>query len=365
MLFSLSLAILPFLPTVWCFLYPKSCDCGFFVADTKQRFTHAIYSNFSAYDNATSLNTNPKAKAFSKDWMVQSWVATPRAYEPLPWRVDEHNVWIESGQLKLRQAGYSSEDALMKNAISGASIVSRVDQIYHGSFRVKMRINGARGGSVAAFYWYQVGTLLTYLTLTVLIALKDDDNEIDIEILTREQNQLHYTIHPSLDSEGEVIPQATSRQSLSVPWSEMQEYRFDWNATHIKFYQDKKLVRTTTYHVPKVPGSIHLDIWASGGVWSGFPSATDVTLEVDSIIAFYNTTATEADTDLDFTLQCGLPYRYIGLPGTPEFREFMCRDDDPMVVSRIKGQSRGEKSAFPEFLYFLLIPAVIVMLWVL
>ncbi len=155
MLISLLLPLLSFFSIAF-----SSCECGFRATDTNEYFTHAIFNQFNTYEDATSLNINPKGRRFAKDWIIQSWVATPRLYEPLPWRVNEQNVWIKNGQLKLRQVGYSMEDAKKQKSVSGASIVSRVDTIYHGSFRAKMRITGAEGGSVAAWYWYHVSPAL-------------------------------------------------------------------------------------------------------------------------------------------------------------------------------------------------------------
>lgn len=77
----------------------------------------------------------------------------------------------------------------------------------------------------------------------------------------------------------------------------MQEYRFDWNRTGIHFFEDNHVVWSTAYHIPRVPGGVHLTLWASGTNWTGFPSSTNVTLEVVSLTIFYNTSSTSRGTD--------------------------------------------------------------------
>jgi hypothetical protein len=134
----------------------------------------------------------------------------------------------------------------------------------------------------------------------LLTTYKDDSNEIDMEIRGINPGQIEYTVHPSQNSSKQIVDQSTSQQAIKKPWTEMQEYRFDWNATGIHFYEDNHIVWSTAYHIPRVSGGIHLTLWASGTQWTGFPSSTNVTLEVVSLAVFYNTTATSQGTDPAF-----------------------------------------------------------------
>lgn len=77
---------------------------------------------------------------------------------PLPILNRPENVYLENGQLTLRQEGYSKESVLSAHNVSVASIASRASNILHGSFRADMIMENASGGSVAGFFWYRVCT---------------------------------------------------------------------------------------------------------------------------------------------------------------------------------------------------------------
>jgi len=159
---------------------------------------------------------------------------------------------------------------------------------------------------------------------------QNDTNEIDIEVLTKEANDttIHYTTHPSVLSSGSVIPDASTAATLSTPWTAYQEHRFDWSRENITFYQGGNPSHTTTVNIPRVAGSVQMNLWADGSAWSGDPSTTNVTLSVRSIMIFYNTTASEAGTDQAFNKAC----QSVG--GANNFA--VCMDTDPKVKG-VKG----------------------------
>jgi hypothetical protein len=51
-------------------------------------------------------------------------------------------------------------------------------------------------------------------------------------------------------------------------------------------------------------GSVILNLWADGGVWSGQPSTTNVTMNLQSILVYYNTTDSNSGNDDDFNQAC-------------------------------------------------------------
>ena len=40
-----------------------------------------------------------------------------------------------------------------------------------------------------------------------------------------------------------------------------------------------------------------MNLWADNSTWSGLPSTTNVTMRVESILVYYNTTASDAGQD--------------------------------------------------------------------
>ncbi|KAI9810243.1 MAG: hypothetical protein M1827_006377 [Pycnora praestabilis] len=299
-----------------------ACECGYRLRDTGARYTHILANNFTTYPNATSLNTNIAVDSFSSDWTVQSWSAGSDSQDPLPRRNDEANVYIEDGALVMQQIGYSAQDARANQSVSIAAIVSTEQDFLHGSFRTVFKVSDDRG-SVGGFFWYH-----------------DDNNEIDIEVLTKESNTttVHYTSHPSISSTGALIPGASVPTALTIPWTSYQEHRFDWSPENITFYQGtyqgSSVVHTTTINVPHVGGSVQMNLWADNSSWSGMPSTTTVTMSVQSILIYYNTTTSDNGTDNTFNTACNAA-------GGPSSKETVCWDTDPNVLAKAGAGTPG------------------------
>lgn len=47
-----------------------------------------------------------------------------------------------------------------------------------------------------------------------------------------------------------------------------------------------------------------INIWANNGSWSGPPSSRDVTLQIEQIRLYFNTTTSNAGQDEQFNAQC-------------------------------------------------------------
>ncbi|KAK2736430.1 hypothetical protein FQN57_000763, partial [Myotisia sp. PD_48] len=267
------------------------CECGFSVEETGDYYTHMVRNDFSVFNPTKTLSVNPY---FTRDWAVQRWgMAALNWATPLPIHNRVENVYIENGQLVLRQEAYPQENVLTSNNVSVASIASREGHFLHGSFRTEFKLQGASGGSVAGFFWYH-----------------NDKNEIDVEILAREFKDdsmlVHYTIHPALDEKGRLIRNSTEIISLEGdhPANHFQTHRFDWTKNEVRFYQNSELVHSISKRVPKVSGNVYLNLWADGGMWSGAPSTTDVFLRVKTITIFHNTTMSDEGKDELFELRC-------------------------------------------------------------
>ncbi|KAI9888536.1 MAG: hypothetical protein M1814_006836 [Vezdaea aestivalis] len=252
------------------------CECGYRIRLTDAYYTSVFISNFSSMPDARALNTD--APLFNRDWTVQSWSAPPNRDNPLARTNDPNNVWIENGALILRQRGYSEGDNQAGRNVSCAAIVSKRNNFGRVSARAVFEVDVGDvypRGSVAGFFWYF-----------------DDKNEVDIEVLAKEANdtQIHYTTHPSLDSNQQPNLLALNRSKLRQPWTEVQSHRFDILPGNATFFQNNVSVHSTTTNVPakSVAGTLQLNLWASGSEWSGFPSRENVTMRVSQILVFYN-----------------------------------------------------------------------------
>ncbi|KAI1908120.1 hypothetical protein LOZ53_004312 [Ophidiomyces ophidiicola] len=268
-----------------------ACECGFRMHDTSQYFTHIIYSNFSQYDRSKKLAAHNE---FKRNWVIQRWSMSSVSWRtPLPVQNWDENVYLEDGTMVLRQLGYPAEGILAGKNVSIASIAGQSDEIFHGSFRTEIKIEGAQGGSVGAFFWYH-----------------DDNNEIDIEILTREikahELLVHYTTHPAVDAAGGSIDNATAVMSIKghEPGNWFQRHRFDWGKKELRFYHNGSLLHANDMKVPEVSGRALMNLWADGGLWSGAPSTTNVYMRVKYVVIYHNTTASDGGQDLEFNARC-------------------------------------------------------------
>ncbi|EFW13249.1 hypothetical protein D8B26_004141 [Coccidioides posadasii str. Silveira] len=268
-----------------------ACECGFRMNDTSQYFTHIIYSNFTQYSPGKKLASNPE---FRRNWAIQRWnMPSINWATPLPVLNEQENVYLENGHMVLRQVGYPKEGILAGRNVSVASVAGQSGDLLHGSFRTEVKIEGAEGGSVGAFFWYH-----------------DDQNEIDIEVLTREIKSdrllVHYTTHPAIDEDGDVIRNATAIVPVegNDPANWFQRHRFDWSKEELRFYHNGSLMHANNIRIPDVGGRALLNLWADGGIWSGAPSTTNVYMRVKYVIVYHNTTASDSGQDVEFNDRC-------------------------------------------------------------
>jgi beta-glucanase (GH16 family) len=78
------------------------------------------------------------------------------------------------------------------------------------------------------------------------------------------------------------------------------EYRFDWMPDRIDFYFDSVLAWTTTENIPDTPGKLMLSHLSNGVPdWSGGPPVEDAVMTVMYVKAYYNTTSSRDEPNLD------------------------------------------------------------------
>lgn len=115
--------------------------------------------------------------------------------------------------------------------------------------------------------------------------------ESDIEILTQgPRNAIQFTNQPSVDSSGNVVPQATVNATNPLDWSSWNAYRVDWMPEGVSWYVNGESLANISYQTPKSPSQLIINMWSDGGPWTGNMSIYDEAyLQIQWIELAYNT----------------------------------------------------------------------------
>lgn len=131
----------------------------------------------------------------------------------------------------------------------GGQLNSLRNDYGYGSYRAKIMAGTHSGtsaeGTCSAFFFYNSATA----------------QEIDVEILNREENKVHFVTHPG---DNQII--YTLSENPAYAWI---EYGFDWYKNKVDFYVNGLKVGTQTRGVPNQRGTIMLNHWTGNPGWSG------------------------------------------------------------------------------------------------
>ncbi|KAF3143435.1 hypothetical protein TWF703_010849 [Orbilia oligospora] len=259
-----------------------NCVCGYYIPETKQTFTHHVSLSPSA------LNSSNLTVALYK----QGWIISDREQTSTP-----KNIKYSPSNLK-----YNANTKALELTVSGgptsrsiipsAEISTIMGKILYGSFRFNVKVSSVAGACSGMFFY------------------KDDNHEIDIEILT---SHIHNTTKqpdgvpkPGLQL---TVQPLTKTQALSNyrvvpfdgrfdPTKGYHEYRFDWLKTGVKYTVDGNSYGTYTRFIPKSAGQILINNWSNGNrYWPAGPPLQNSILSIRSVDIYFNTTdATEIAT---------------------------------------------------------------------
>ncbi|KAL5332552.1 concanavalin A-like lectin/glucanase domain-containing protein [Aspergillus crustosus] len=260
-------------------------------AAAAQDYASRIYHDFRALDGdlytgepANITNDEQSAAAtvqsgsltsdlFVNDFGIQTWGSPASEISPYRKLNSNGNVYIEQaddGSTHLTLRAYRNADF-----VSSAEVESTLSNIFHASIRVRARVRGDAGVCAGIFTYY------------------DDDNESDIEILTRDPtSHIRYTNQPGVNDEGNEIPGASVDLELpgGAVWSEWNDHRLDWTEGLSSWYLNGEIVHEKTYGVPAVPSTFILNAWGDGGVWTGdMEIGAAAYLDIEWIEILYNT----------------------------------------------------------------------------
>lgn len=205
----------------------------------------ALLSNACAETIKQDFNSMAELNAF---WELSSWGNDNRTHSP-------RNVTIDNGVLVLKLSG--SQPGQLPVC---AEITSKRSDFKYGSYRASIKSSATAGG-VVGWFIYRDSPL----------------NEIDVEMLTRENRNVYFTLHHIVEN----VDDKTLKIDFD-PSAAFHEYRFDWYADKVEYYIDSKLVGTLSKSVPDLAAQIMLNHW-SGNIagWGGAAPTKDMFMYVD------------------------------------------------------------------------------------
>ncbi|KAK5684043.1 hypothetical protein LTS10_003907 [Elasticomyces elasticus] len=258
-----------------------ACPCASHNLNATSTPNHAIFTETLETD---FTQPNPSLTWNSTQglaWQVQIYNVTSAASRgPYGKAAELRNVVLNSqGQgLELWVRSQVLEGGMLS---IGEVATARTDVLY-GSFRVGMkttRVNGTCG----AFFFYH-----------------DDSQEIDIEILSRQQTNDNNTVNLVLQSPASQsagfnaagTPGFIPYNLAFNPTTEFHEYRYDWLPGRVDMFADGEWLHSFYDGVPDEPGAIHLIHWSNGDPgWSGGPPVEDAVLMVSYVKAYFNSSS--------------------------------------------------------------------------
>ncbi|KAK6543095.1 hypothetical protein TWF694_007018 [Orbilia ellipsospora] len=322
--------------TIW-FVSPvsSSCECGYSVNSTSDPeyavFTDLLESDFT------------KIKNFQDDfdWRPQVWQLNPVAALGPYGRATRLETIVPNPAINLivndtgiygGQAGlnlfvphnYTLIDG--QQYLLGAELDSTRNDMFYGTFRIGYRTTKFPG-TCFGFYWYH-----------------DDNQEIDIELLSRQINAtdtlVNLVLHtPVGGSNLDALP--GTYQIIDLPYNAsagIHELRFDWTPTAITWYQDGRQLWTITNTTlfPQQPGHIVITHWSNGNpLWSAGPPDGNAALLLTYVKAYFN--SSDSQRQRDHNRRCNA---VVGAEDT------VCEIPSPVGPPRYEGVNASELPYF-------------------
>jgi len=241
---------------------------------TGQVFTEVIKQDF---------NSEADFNAF---WNVSTWGISGTI------QYSADNVWIDetNGLLVLKLSASPPGTTPVCGEVSS----KRSDFLY-GSYRASIKVCDIPG-SVIGWFVYKDG-------------IPGDGNlhEVDVEYLTNNLSQIHFTLHhDEFSVEHQVKPVSFD------PTADFHEYRFDWYPDKVEYYIDSEHVATLTTKVPDAACTIMLNHWSKNLTDWGGPAPTEDTYMYIDYMHYYSdpTAVTEQDTHKDISISETLVFSY-------------------------------------------------------
>jgi len=202
-------------------------------------------------------------KDFTSFWNISTWSNDEQQYS-------KSNVVLDTvnGLVRLTISGTPAG----ARPVNGEITSRRTDFLY-GSYRASIKFDGTPGGVVG---WFVYRTT-------------DDIHEIDVEYLTEDTKNIHFTLHHVTTN----VDYKKLRISFD-PTAAFHEYRFDWYPEKVVYFIDGDSVAVLTHNVPDASCSIMLNFWSANMPdWGGPAPTKDACMYVD-YMRYYSDPATAA-----------------------------------------------------------------------
>ncbi|KAK6352872.1 hypothetical protein TWF696_004873 [Orbilia brochopaga] len=259
-----------------------SCNCGYYIPESGLTFTH--YVNL----RPEALSANDLARSLQK----QGWTISNRLQKSSPKYI---NYTTSNIQLSMASQGlkkgykalqlYVSGGPSNRKNIPGAELGTIIKTIRHGSFRFNVKTSTIPGACHGMFFY------------------KDDNHEIDVEILTSHIHDatssqdpgppkagLQLTVQPLTADQPSKYYKVVPFDKMFDPTSGFHEYRFDWTKSGVRYYVNGKTYSSAAY-IPQTAGQILVNNWSNGDpYWSAGPPGKDAILSIGSIDLYFNVT---------------------------------------------------------------------------
>ncbi len=150
-------------------------------------------------------------------------------------------------------------------------VTSKRNDFLYGSYRASIKVCNI-SGSVIGWFVYKDG-------------IPGDGNlhEIDVEYLTENLSQIHFTLHhDEYTTEHQVKPVSFD------PAADFHEYRFDWYVDKVEYFIDSEHVATLTTKVPDAACTIMLNHWSKNLANWGGPAPTEDTYMYIDYMHYYS-----------------------------------------------------------------------------
>lgn len=277
-------------------LISADCECGYRISDSLL-FTDAVQTDFTHMQSLTDTN----------DWKIKQlrleYIPNKDRYGRL---VEDRNVilnpFIDDNNTTSSQ-GLSIDPGLQlivrstlveTNLVSTGQIQSQREDIRYGSFRAYLKSTPING-TCAASFWYH-----------------NDSQEIDIELLSRQQKDSMHPINFSVHSKESVANDYDATNTTGFveaqlgfdPAKGFHEYRYDWSPELVSYYVDSTWLGDVHDYIPTTPGHFQLSHWSNGFQgWSAGPPVQDALITVAYFRGYFN--STDPDRAKDFEARCG------------------------------------------------------------
>ncbi|KAF3940659.1 hypothetical protein ABW19_dt0204352 [Dactylella cylindrospora] len=270
-------------------LYPRasntssasSCQCGYYIPESKLTFTHHLSIN------PTSLTTaNVSRGLSSQGWNISNYL--------LP---SKPNISYISSNVRLNSVSktldlYVSGGAPSRSSVNSAEIGTILDSIRYGSFRFTVKTSRVAGACNGMFFYQDDNREIDIELLTSHLYSSTNKNngapkagiQLSVQPLTTNQTKLNYKTAP--------FKTLTRSTSIFDPTKGYHQYRFDWSRSKVVYYVDGYANGLYWRNLPvSASGQILVNNWSNGDpYWSGGPPLRDSILSIKRVDLYFNST---------------------------------------------------------------------------